>query len=850
MRAPDLSARSFILALAAVSGATAALQAADEPAAGPGSIPVCGTVADDPTGAVGLTAPYSPRPGMGLGAPQRLLALGPCTEDGSQLDILIVYTPQALAGAGGVAGLQALAETAIQDLNTVFANSGIPTTAALAGLREAVGYSESSFLSTNLTRLRTPGDGYLDEVHGWRDQDRADLVCLFVSTGDVLGIANFGVQAGYQPRPDLAFSVVQLAALDPGDAVFAHEIGHNLGLQHQTEADACVLAGADPAGHGYVDPSESFSTVMASGSLAPLELRFSDPLAMVNGLPAGEAGVAENAIVAAQSALVASRFRDRDQDMDGTCDADQIAANASLDCNSNGVLDQFDTDLNLNGLPDECDIASGTSPDLDLDGVPDEAELARIYVDADAAPGGHGASWVDATNDLQFAMALARASMGTAEIWIAEGTYVPGAYKGDTFDLVGGVAMLGGFGGTETDASQRDVDAHETVLSGDLAGDDDGGFNFRDDNSVTVVYGYGEDGLITLDGLTISGGHSVDQRLCNSSGRGIKDGGGVFALYCEIEINNCRITNNAALRGGGLLLPDNSSWSLNDTVVSYNRAIGEPVAAYAGAAYLTATQLPGSITRCEFLGNSSDGATGGVFFIGGSPVVRDTTFLGNHATVGGNAGFYARLLEDAEFSNITVAFNTNDPFNITAGASFDTGSTGAISNSVFWGNKVYFSNGTIYQNQNAQLRNFPNMTLTSSTVQYWDGTLPGVDNNGDDPLFLDPIGPDGVIDSGDENARLGDGSAAIDTGNDGLTSSATDLDGNNRFVGTVDRGAYEAQPPACPADINGDRVLDNGDIGAFVAAFLAGSPAAEFNGDGILDNGDIGAFVTAFLAGC
>jgi len=56
--------------------------------------------------------------------------------------------------------------------------------------------------------------------------------------------------------------------------------------------------------------------------------------------------------------------------------------------------------------------------------------------------------------------------------------------------------------------------------------------------------------------------------------------------------------------------------------------------------------------------------------------------------------------------------------------------------------------------------------------------------------------------------------------------------------------------PECPADTNGDGILDNGDIGAFVGLFLSGDLAADFNGDGILDNGDIGAFVQAFLAGC
>ena len=54
----------------------------------------------------------------------------------------------------------------------------------------------------------------------------------------------------------------------------------------------------------------------------------------------------------------------------------------------------------------------------------------------------------------------------------------------------------------------------------------------------------------------------------------------------------------------------------------------------------------------------------------------------------------------------------------------------------------------------------------------------------------------------------------------------------------------------CRADQNGDRVLDNGDISAFVGYFLDGNAIADINTDGVLDNGDIGAFVQAFLAGC
>ena len=79
------------------------------------------------------------------------------------------------------------------------------------------------------------------------------------------------------------------------------------------------------------------------------------------------------------------------------------------------------------------------------------------------------------------------------------------------------------------------------------------------------------------------------------------------------------------------------------------------------------------------------------------------------------------------------------------------------------------------------------------------------------------------------------------------------FDATGLFAGEIywdDLCVYQVADNPCAADVNGDGVLDNGDIGAFVQLFLASDLAADFNDDGILDNGDIGAFVQAFLAGC
>ncbi len=68
-----------------------------------------------------------------------------------------------------------------------------------------------------------------------------------------------------------------------------------------------------------------------------------------------------------------------------------------VDCNGNGVLDDCDVlfgtspDCNTNGIPDECDIASGVSQDCDSNGVPDDCEVGlweRITrFDLDTSPG-------------------------------------------------------------------------------------------------------------------------------------------------------------------------------------------------------------------------------------------------------------------------------------------------------------------------------------------------------------------------------------------------------------------------------------------------------------------------------
>lgn len=55
---------------------------------------------------------------------------------------------------------------------------------------------------------------------------------------------------------------------------------------------------------------------------------------------------------------------------------------------------------------------------------------------------------------------------------------------------------------------------------------------------------------------------------------------------------------------------------------------------------------------------------------------------------------------------------------------------------------------------------------------------------------------------------------------------------------------------ACPADLNGDGVLNFFDVSAFLTAFNAMDPSADFSGDGMFNFFDVSQFLTAFNSGC
>ncbi|GAA4438953.1 hypothetical protein GCM10023091_20410 [Ravibacter arvi] len=223
-----------------------------------------------------------------------------------------------------------------------------------------------------------------------------------------------------------------------------------------------------------------------------------------------------------------------------------------------------------------------------------------LYVDVNvntSASGytGVGDSWANAIPELRDALTWAAASwnggvQGRLQIWVANGTYLPGADRTASFRLKNYVELYGGFSGdpSETQLSQRNFKANPTILSGDI--DRDG---TKAGNAYHVVNGAGVNATAKLDGFTVTGGNA-DGTGDNSRGGGMHfynggptllnimvlnnyataDGGGIFMTGSwGTVIRNSLFTGNEAGQGGGLF-GQNSSIKIANSTFSRNRSAG------------------------------------------------------------------------------------------------------------------------------------------------------------------------------------------------------------------------------------------------------------------------------------
>ncbi len=407
----------------------------------------------------------------------------------------------------------------------------------------------------------------------------------------------------------------------------------------------------------------------------------------------------------------------------------------------------------------------------------------RRYVKPTASGTGNGSSWANATADVQ-AMILASSAGDT--VWVAAGLYIPikdgtgnaspANIRHKLFYMKSGVKLMGGFAGTETLISQRNLKNNKTIFSGDVDNND---LN-TDGNHIAEVY------------TDIQGTNSYHI---------------MFLLLCD-----------KTTLIDGILFTAGQSGAPGDPTQQVD---GFPLSTFFGSALNLSNSFP-MIRNCVFSGNN--GYNGTAYQTNGEGIdtvnIVSSYYQGNYAKFGSGI-FFQR--GHALINNVVIANNTGEnggavyiSSNVDSGKMIKFTNTTMVNNYSTTGKSVFMQNGavsfinTIIWNSTAYSNGNVNQTGGILTSSYsllqnsgaggsWNSNY-GTDggNNYDlDPLLLNPAdvnGADNLYFTADDGLRLTSCSPAINTGTSTNVLSL-DLAANPRpySAGISDIGAYEFQ---------------------------------------------------------
>ncbi|MDN4165207.1 immunoglobulin domain-containing protein [Cytophagales bacterium LB-30] len=399
-----------------------------------------------------------------------------------------------------------------------------------------------------------------------------------------------------------------------------------------------------------------------------------------------------------------------------------------------------------------------------------------------AVTNGDGSSWESPFLSLHDALSVA---VSGDQVWVAQGTYRPSTSdRLVRFTVPSGVKVFGGFAGTETDPSERALGQY-TILNGDINGDDDGLVNLSNttmvDNSLTLMYLENPKGNV-VDGFIFQRGFA---NYTNSDVNG-QQAAGLFVYAIDEQDNSVTVRNvmfrdNAAVFGASFLVR-------NDV----------------GASNLSST-----FENCIFLRNSAEIAAGGsAVNFGTNTNTRNVLTMVN---------CYFENNNSTNFRNAGWGMGTIMGTNTTNGGTVEV----EFVNSTFINNSAIQTTGTLFRlytnNSNPNRYTFRNSVIQQAGAQteilfrndggahnlgfyatdMW-GNVPTPQSANFTYFASDIYNHTQTFESttfgGEELKTPTNCSRSMDEGT--LTDVAnklpnTDLLGNPRQAGTIDRGAIE-----------------------------------------------------------
>jgi hypothetical protein len=224
----------------------------------------------------------------------------------AEIGVMVLWTPAARTAAGGQANIQSLILAAVNNANLAYTNSLVNARLKLVYSAEVTFTETPSNISSDLSALRGTTDGKADSIHALRDQYGADVVSLIGNGYAAAGYCGVGYLMSFASTSfaSNAFNIVDRTCA-AGYLSFAHEVGHNQGLQHDP-----ANAGGTPSynyAYGYQDPGGAFRTVLSYGSATRVPY-LSSPSVLYSGRVTGTASQ-DNARALNNNAATVAAFK-------------------------------------------------------------------------------------------------------------------------------------------------------------------------------------------------------------------------------------------------------------------------------------------------------------------------------------------------------------------------------------------------------------------------------------------------------------------------------------------------------------------------------------------------------------